>query len=107
MGLVVDEELAKRSGCTCHAIGPTDKPKDLICFSPGVIGTLTDEQDVQFCTLGKLIIRDDGIKKRVQRFREASAKCDIETAKYPKGEKLIPRIKCMQKELSKRGIKFK
>lgn len=102
MGLVVDEKLAEISGCVCHAIGPTDEPKDLMCFSPGVIGTLTDRQDIEFCKAGKLIIRDDKIKDRVERFRRASQVCKIETVKYPKGERLIPRIECMRKELKKR-----
>ena len=99
MGLVINEELAKRSGCTCHSIGPTDTPKDLMCFSPGVVGTLTDEQDVQFCVAGRIIIRGDAIRRRVEKFRAASKKCSLEVEKYPKGERIIPRIKCMKREL--------
>lgn len=99
MGLVVDEELARRTGCTCHAIGPTYTPKDLMCFSPGVIGTLTDEQDVEFCRVGRIIMREDGIKRRIEKFKTASKKCSLDVKKYPKGERIIPRIQCMKKEL--------
>lgn len=101
MGIIIDEELAKISGCTCHAIGPTNKPKDLMCFSPGVVGTLTNDQDIEFCKIGRLIIRDDKIKERVEIFKKASEICNQEVRKYPKGERLIPRIECMKRELRK------
>lgn len=103
MGIIMDEEIAKRTPCTCFKIGPTEAPKDLLCFSPGVIGTLTNEQDVTYCS-DKLIKTDTKIAERVQRFREASEICEVETAKYPKGEKLVPRLQCMSRELHKRGI---
>lgn len=105
MGLVVDELLARRSICTCHAIGETDRPEDLICFTAGVIGTLNNRQDVEFCR-NKVIIRDNGIRERVERFRDASEICEIETERFPKGEKLIPRLRCMARELRKRGIEI-
>lgn len=101
MAIIVDEEIAKRSPCTCHKIGPTDNPEDLICFTSGAIGALTNVQDREYCS-SKLIIKEDRIRERVERFRRASQVCKIKTAKYPKGERLIPRIKCMKRELKKR-----
>ncbi len=70
-----------------------------------MIGTLSKTQEQEFCTRGKIIISEDGIRKRVQKFREASKTCKIETAKYPKGERLMPRIDCMRRELGKLGVK--
>lgn len=104
MGIIIDTELAGKSTCTCHAIGPTDEPEDIICFSPGIIGTLSNKQDREFCKT-KIIIRDNGIKKRVEKFRDASDVCEKEIKTIPKGERLLPRLECMSRELSKRGIK--
>lgn len=105
MGIIVDEEIAKRSPCTCHKIGPTDNPEDLICFSPGIIGALTNVQDREYCP-SKLIVKEDRIRERVEKFRAASETCEIETEKYPKGQRLLPRIQCMSRELKKRSIEI-
>lgn len=104
MGIVVDEELAKKTPCTCFKIGSTNEPKDLLCFSGGVIGTMTDAQDVKFCTERIIKPAEDGIRARVEKFREASEICVKEAEKYPKGERLLPRLACMGRELRKRGL---
>jgi len=106
MGIVVDEEVAKRTPCTCYKIGPTNEPKDLLCFSPGVIGTLTDAQDVAYCTERHIKPAKDGIPTRVEKFREASDVCvrEVEALGLPKGERLKARLECMGRELKKRGI---
>lgn len=49
MGVVIDEEVARKSPCLCYRIGETDKPEDLMCFSRGIIGTLSNAQDIKFC----------------------------------------------------------
>lgn len=106
MGLVIDKEVAKASVCTCHAIGPEHDPEsELFCFTTGVIGALTKPQIHDYCTK-KVVVKEDGIRKRVLSFREASTICKKEVeAKYPKGQRLEPRLECMSRELAKRGIK--
>lgn len=45
MGHVVDERKARKSGCVCYEL-----PKgELMCYSPGAVGTLTDAQERLFC----------------------------------------------------------
>jgi len=56
MGIVINEELARASTCTCHQIGPTEEPKNLLCFIPGIVGALSDEQGAEFCKERKLVI---------------------------------------------------
>jgi len=104
MGIVIDEELARRTPCTCFKIGETEEPKDVLCFSHGIIGTLTNEQDVKFCTQRIIKPSEDGIRKRVELFREASDICVLEAMGLPKGERLEPRLECMGRELRKRGL---
>ena len=105
MGRVIDEEVAKKSICTCHAIGPAEAPEsELFCFTSGVIGALTKGQIQQFCDR-KVIVKEDRLRERILKFREASEICKVETAKLPKGQRLEPRLECMSRELTKRGIK--
>lgn len=105
MAIIIDEELVKKGICTCHQINKTEEPEDLICFSQGAIGALSKKQIRELCKT-KTIQKEDAIRERVQKFREASDVCEIETEKYPKGEKLIPRLRCMSVELKKRGIEI-
>lgn len=105
MGRVIDEEVAKHSVCTCHTIGPESDPEsELFCFTSGVIGALTKGQIQQFCA-NKVIQKEDRLRERILKFREASSTCKAETAKLPKGQRLEPRLECMSRELTKRGIK--
>lgn len=58
MAIIANEIKAKTSPCTCYLIHP-DKPPtpdNLLCFSEGMIGTLTDAQDKEYCT--KRIVRE-------------------------------------------------
>lgn len=105
MGRVIDEEVAKRSICTCHAIGPESAPEsELFCFTGGVIGALTKPQIQQFCT-NKVVQKEDRLRERILKFREASKICKEEVdKKYPKGQRLEPRLECMSRELHKRRI---
>lgn len=104
MGIVIEEAIAKATPCTCFQIGPTTEPKDILCFSPGIVGTLTNAQDITYCTERIIKPSEDGIRKRVELFREASDVCVAEGEKYPKGERLKPRLECMSIELKKRGL---
>ncbi len=46
MGIVVYPEKAKRSPCKCIIIEHTG---ERLCWVPGIIGTLSDEQEEIFC----------------------------------------------------------
>ena len=45
MAILVDEEIAKHSPCTCYVYDNGKK----ICYSIGAIGVLSDEQEREFC----------------------------------------------------------
>lgn len=55
MGRVEDLAEAKNTGCTCYQTNeapepnPRKYPDAFMCFSKGVIGTLSDSQDRVFC----------------------------------------------------------
>lgn len=100
MGIIIDEELAKKSICNCHQINGTEEPEDLMCWQSGVIGALSKSQIRELCK-DKTVQTGNEVKKRVQRFRMASKKCKLETQQLPEGERLLPRIECMRQELKK------
>lgn len=56
MGRVEDPAEAKNTGCTCYQTDkvpepdPNKYPDAFMCFSRGVIGTLSNSQDRAFCT---------------------------------------------------------
>lgn len=49
MGKVVNETRALLSVCTCYQVGETKYPEDLMCYSDGIIGTLSNRQDRNYC----------------------------------------------------------
>lgn len=98
-GLVVNEATAKVSPCTCYRVDETE-----MCFSKGVIGTLTKEQIGLYCP--QKFYKTQGLVKRVKGFKEGAAVCKVETKKYPKGERLKPWLECMGREAGKRSIEL-
>lgn len=92
MGIVIKPEVAFRM---CHGY---KLDGELILWSDGVVGTLTDEQE----KLCKSIILHrtipESLKKRLKSFREVSKRCSEEVKKYPKGQRLIPFLQCMGRE---------
>ncbi|MEM2905021.1 MAG: hypothetical protein QW587_04700 [Candidatus Bathyarchaeia archaeon] len=97
-GIVVDADLAARTGCRCYKVDET-----LLCFSKGIIGTLSKPQVEAYCPT-KEILTEGGMVERVKRFREAAAAARQRIAGIPKGERLEPWLKAMGEELAKRGI---
>lgn len=98
-GIVVDEALAKVTPCRCIEYRPGKK----LCFSKGIIGTLSDEQEKLYCpTTEKL--ESPGLEKRLEGWMESVDTCKIEIANIPKGERLKPWLSCMSRELKARGI---
>ena len=97
-GLIVNPDLAARTGCRCYKIDDT-----LMCFSAGIIGTLSKPQIEAYCPT-KEIITEGGMVERVKRFKEAAKVAKEKIAKIPKGERLEPWLTAMGEELRKRGI---
>ena len=97
-GIVIDESVAKATPCTCYRIDETE-----MCFSRGIIGTLSPAQREAYCVAGKTF-KEEGITRRVKKFKEAATICKAEIEKYPKGERLEPWLACMGREARKRGI---
>lgn len=92
-GIVVNPERAKRSYCKCIRI---DEEK-VMCWVPGIIGVLSQEQVVEYCPEEKRIyMPGTEIAERVKRFREASSEICV-------GLPLMDRLKCMSIAL-KRGL---
>lgn len=78
MGILIDEGKAATSPCTCFRIEPRgpDVPNNLLCFSPGIVGALSDKQDKQFCAI--LNIKESrGLQERFKRFKELGAINDV------------------------------
>lgn len=72
MGIVVNPEKAKSGICTCYVFGDPEKPEDRLCFVPGIIGALSDEQERQYCFDGQKPTLLPATKKqaeRIKRFR--------------------------------------
>jgi len=99
-GIVVNPDLAARTGCRCYKIDETE-----MCFSPGIIGTLSKSQVEAYCPT-KEVLTEGGIVERVKRFKEAAAAAKERIKEIPKGERLEPWLTAMGEELGKRGIEI-
>ena len=69
MGIVVDEARAETTPCYCYRIGPTDEPRDLLCWSPGIIGALTDEQEMLYCPEKTIVPPTERMSERLRRLK--------------------------------------
>lgn len=98
-GVVVDEALAMISPCSCIEYRPGKK----LCFSKGIIGALSDEQESVYCST-MVEMKSPGLEKRLDNWMEAVKTCKAEIASIPKGERLELWLGCMSRELSARGI---
>lgn len=98
-GIVVDEEKARRTPCRCA--GP-------LCFSPGIVGGLDEEQKEWACN-PKEEFKSPALRRRLENFREAVDTCKKELEKIPE-EKTRERMKtwlqCMGREAEARGIEL-
>lgn len=97
-GIVINEERAKATPCKCF----TYKGKDY-CYSAGVIGMLEAGQVPTYCPTKKYEVRP-GIKERFEEFAEAAEAAHKRIEQIPKGERLIPWVTEMGRELRARGI---
>lgn len=96
-GIVVDEELARATACRCFEYQGKD-----YCFSKGVIGMLTQEEEERFCPTRNYAA--NGRKERYQKFAAAAEKAHRKIEEIPPGERLIPWLETMSQELRKEGI---
>jgi len=98
-GVVVNEAVAMASPCRCIEYRPGKK----LCFSKGIVGALSDEQEKVYCTT-TVPLESPGLEKRLDDWMESVGVCKAEIAPIPKGERLEPWLSCMSRELSTRGI---
>jgi len=98
-GIVVNEATAMASACRCIEYRPGKK----LCFSKGIIGALSDEQEASYCPVTEKL-ESPGLEKRLQDWMESVDICKVEIASIPKGERLEPWLSCMGRELSTHGI---
>ncbi len=101
-GIVVDEERAKASACKCVEYAPGKK----LCWSPGIIGALTDEQERIYCPT-MIEIERPGTVLRMRWFQESVDVCKAELAKIPEApgeERARAWMRCMKRELNARGV---
>ena len=98
-GIVVDEARAKASSCRCVEYKPGKK----LCFSKGIVGALSDEQEKLYCSTIEEM-ESPGLEKRLKSWQGAVTICKAEIEPIPKGERLEPWLLCMSRELSARGV---
>jgi len=98
-GIVVNEATAMASPCRCVEYRPGKK----LCFSRGIIGALSDEQEAIYCPVTEEL-ESPGLEKHLKDWMDAVETCKAEIAPILKGERLEPWLSCMSRELKARGI---
>jgi len=97
-GRVVDEEVAKSTPCKCYKT----KKGTLLCWSPGVIGTLNKRQIEIYCKEGKSIKEaPEALEQRLEIMAKASKKCAIGNVVEIEGKKMeikniADRLECLK-----------
>ena len=78
-GIVVNEARAKASPCRCIEYRPGKK----LCFSSGIVGALSDEQEKIYCpTVEELV--SPGLERRLEGWMGAVEVCKAEIEPTPK-----------------------
>ncbi len=98
-GIVVNEAIAMATPCRCIEYRPGKK----LCFSKGIVGALSDEQEKLYCPVTEKL-ESLGLEKRLAGWMEAVDTCKAEIAHIPKGERLEPWLSCMSRELRARSL---
>lgn len=101
-GIVVDEERAKASACKCVEYQPGKR----LCWSPGIVGALTDEQESTYCPT-MLEIERPGTVQRMRRWQDSVDVCKAELARIPEAsgeQRMTTWLRCMSRELQRRGV---
>jgi len=98
-GIVVDEATAKVSPCRYIEYRPGKR----LAFSKGIIGALSDEQEKNYCPTWEKL-ESPGLQRRLERWMESVDTCKKEIAEIPRGDRLMPWLNCMSRELKVRKI---
>lgn len=98
-GVVVNEAVAMATPCRCIEYRPGKK----LCFSKGIVGALSDEQEGIYCP-ESIPLESPGLERRLEDWMESVGTCKTEIAPIPKGERLEPWLSCMSRELAAHGI---
>jgi hypothetical protein len=77
MGIVADDSVAKNSPCKCFIFGDPDKPEDRLCFSKGVVGALSDSQELDLCTEIQTLETSEKFAQRINRFETLGDILDV------------------------------
>lgn len=94
MGIIVDENLAKRTGCRCYEYNGK-----FLCWSSGIVGTLSDAQEYVYCNPREVIGGlPPKLEARYRTFKAASESCE--------GLPISERLKCMAREFEKLAGQF-
>jgi len=99
-GIVVNEATAKASPCRCIEYRPGKK----LCFSKGIVGALSDEQEKIYCPT-IVPLESPGLERRMESWMESVETCKAEIAEIPKGERLEPWLSCMSRQLAAKEIR--
>lgn len=96
-GILWDEGRYKDPTIPCHCLTyeKTSGGESSLCFKKGIIGTLSQDQEAEFCKVMEPIYGSSGMKQRISSFQRASEACS--------GMDLAGRLNCMSKELKKGG----
>jgi len=98
-GLVVNPDIAGKAPCKCY----TYRGEPKLCFTRGIIGTLSKAQKDAYC---KDII-DMGPSKRIEEWMKATEEAKKEYHQIPEGKRKIENwLSAMSKSLRKRGIQL-
>jgi len=97
-GIVVDERIALNTPCT----GYMADGKEMMVFSPGIIGNLDKEQRVTYCKLGITWKESPGVSRRWGKFKEAIAAAK---ERYKDGD-ILKWLSLVSEEVRKRGLKI-
>lgn len=97
-GVVVVPDRANDPAIACHCVDiqKTDGTTKPICFKPGVVGTLSQDQVRDLCRAREPLRHPEGIQRRVATFERAAAECA--------GTHLDNRLDCMSWALKRDGI---
>nr|MBC8273578.1 hypothetical protein [Chloroflexota bacterium] len=74
-GIIVNEATAMASSCRCIEYRPGKK----LCFSKGIIGALSDEQETIYCPVTEKL-ETPGLEKRLQDWLDSVETCKPEIA---------------------------
>ena len=91
MGRVLEPEEARNTGCTCYAYDD-----ELLCFSKGVVGALTDSQELDLCKFKYTRYPSESQETQAKKFKEWGEIADV---CFEKG---VDTWGCVEKEARKR-----